>query len=82
MKTITATKARSDFFNLMDQVELECEPMLITGRRTNVVIISESDWRSIKETMYLDSIPGMRESIEKASLEPLSECVNIKDLGW
>lgn len=52
----------------------------ITEKRNNAVLISEDDWNSILETLYLCSIPGMRESILEASKEPLDESVEV--LGW
>ncbi|MFH0908211.1 MAG: type II toxin-antitoxin system Phd/YefM family antitoxin [bacterium] len=63
MTTITATKARSQLYSLIDQVDSSHEPVQITGKRSDAVLISESDWRSIQETLHLLSIPGMRKSI-------------------
>ncbi|MFC2420498.1 MAG: type II toxin-antitoxin system Phd/YefM family antitoxin, partial [Treponema maltophilum] len=55
-------------------------PIIISGKRNNAVLISEEDWNSIQETLYLCSITGMRESILEASKEPLEE--SVKDLDW
>lgn len=74
MTTITATKARSSLYQLLDNVAVSHEPVLITGRRGNAVLISEEDWRAINETLYLLSIPGMRESIIEGLNTPLAEC--------
>ncbi len=63
MKTVTVTKARENLYKLIDLTNSEKEPIHITGKRGNAVLISEDDWRSISETMYLLSIPGMRDSI-------------------
>jgi prevent-host-death family protein len=73
MKTITATSARANLFGLIDQVTEENEEVMITTKRKNVVMVSEEDWRSIQETLYLSSIPGMVESIKEANNEPLEE---------
>jgi antitoxin YefM len=73
MKTITATKARSNLYKLIDETAIVNEPIQIMGKRTNAVLISEEDWSSIQETLYLVSIPGMRESIIKGMKEPLSK---------
>jgi prevent-host-death family protein len=73
MKTITATEARNDIYNLIDQVADESEPIQITGKRSNAILISEEDWRAIQETLYLLSIPGMRESIIKGMKEPVDK---------
>lgn len=77
---ITATKARSNLYTLIDQTKNFHEPIVISGKRNNAVLISEDDWNSIQETLYLCSIPGMRESILEASKEPLNE--SVEDLGW
>jgi len=66
MRTITATSARANFFGLIDETAEAHEPVLITAKRNNAVLISEEDWRSIEETLYLASIPGMVESIREA----------------
>jgi antitoxin YefM len=80
MKTITATKARENLYRLMDEVAVTSEPVQITGRRAGAVLLSETDWRAIQETLYLLSIPGMRASIRKGFKTPLSECV--EELNW
>ncbi|MFZ2360240.1 MAG: type II toxin-antitoxin system Phd/YefM family antitoxin [Anaerolineae bacterium] len=74
MTTITATKARSALYQLLDDVAVSHEPVLITGKRGNAVLIAEEDWRAINETLYLLSIPGMRESIIEGLNTPLAEC--------
>lgn len=74
MTAISASKARSSLFQLLDNVAASHEPVLITGKRGNAVLIAEEDWRSINETLYLLSIPGMRESIIEGLNTPLDEC--------
>ncbi len=76
MKTITATKARNKIYKLIDETALESKPIQITGKRTNAVLISEADWNAIQETLYLLSIPGMKESIIKGMKEPLDKCLD------
>lgn len=73
MITITVTKARSKLYKLLDEVAENHEPILITGKRSNAILISEDDWRAIEETMYLVSIPGMRESIIEGLNTPVEE---------
>lgn len=65
MTTVRATQAKSKLRPLMDQTARSHEPIVITDQRTNAVLMSEDDWRAIQETVYLLSIPGMRESIRK-----------------
>ncbi len=80
MKTIAVTKARSELYKLIDEVRQNSEPIQITGKRGNAVLISEEDWRAIQETLYLLSIPGMRESIRDGLETPLEEC--SEEPGW
>ncbi len=80
MRTINASKARAGLYRLLDEAAASHEPVQITGKRANGVLVSEEDWRSIQETLYLLSIPGMRESIRKGMKTPVSKC--SKDPGW
>ena len=77
---VTATTARSDLYNLIDSTVADHEPVQITGKRGNAVLVSEEDWRAIQETLHLVSIPGMRESILKGMAEPLDKCSGEIDL--
>ena len=65
MSTTNATKARQNLFRLIDQVNDSHEPVLITGKKGSAVLVSESDWKAIEETLYLNSIPGMAASIRE-----------------
>ena len=80
MKTISVTKARSNLYKLLDEAQISGEPIQITGKRNNGVLLSEDDWRAISETLFLVSIPGMRESIREGLATPLDEC--ISELKW
>ena len=78
METLSASKARANFYRLLDHASHE--PVVVTGKRNNVVLVGENDWKSIQETLYLLSIPGMRESILKGARVPVSTC--SKKLKW
>ena len=80
MTTIKVTDARTRLYKLLDQAAESHEPIQITGKRTNAVLISEEDWRAIKETLYLLSIPRMRESIRKGLKTPVEKC--SEKPGW
>ncbi|MFA9434595.1 MAG: type II toxin-antitoxin system Phd/YefM family antitoxin [Deltaproteobacteria bacterium] len=80
MPTVTATEARAKLYRLIDQAASSHEPIVITGKRANAVLISEDDWRAIQETLYLLSISGMRESIREGLETPVEECA--EDLDW
>ncbi len=63
-QVLTTSEARANIYQLVDQVASSHQPVTITGKRNNAVIISESDWNAISETLYLNSIPGMTNSIK------------------
>ncbi|HOU39975.1 MAG TPA: type II toxin-antitoxin system Phd/YefM family antitoxin [Promineifilum sp.] len=74
MTTLSATEARTNLYKLLNQVSETHEPVLITGKRGNAVLVAEEDWRAIEETLYLLGIPGMRESIIDGMATPVDEC--------
>lgn len=77
---INSSQARSNLFRLIDEVAISHDPIVITGKQHNAVLISEEDWNSMNETLYLLSIPGMRESIIEGMNEPIDECST--ELDW
>ncbi len=80
MTSLTATEARKRLFTLLDDVAESHQAVQITGKRNSAVLISEADWQAIQETLYLSSIPGMKDSIVKGLAAPVEKC--DKELGW
>ena len=80
MPTLSATEARSKLYRLIDQTSISHEPIIITGKRGNAVLISEDDWRSIQETIYLLNSPNMRELIHEGLATPIEECT--EEIDW
>ena len=80
MTTLNATEARSKLYNLIDETHQTHQPIVITGKRGNAVLLSEDDWTSINETLFLLSVPGMRESIREGMDTDLKDCG--KGLDW
>jgi prevent-host-death family protein len=80
MTSITATEARKRLYSLLDDVASSHEPIEITGRRANAVLVSEDDWRAVQETLHLLSIPGMRESILEGMETPVADLE--QELDW
>ncbi len=74
MKTINVTKARAKLYRLLEETSESHEPVQITGKNSNGILIAEEDWNSIQETLYLTSIPGMRESIIEGMNTPAENC--------
>ena len=82
MSAINITNARKELYNLVEEVNLYSEPTLIVSKKGNAVIVSENDWNAIQETVYLNSIPGMVESIKKGMETPIEDCVSEEDVEW
>lgn len=80
MTAITATEARSNLYRLIDETAQSHQPVVITGKRNKAVLVSEEDWSAIQETLFLLSIPGMRESIREGMEAPISKC--DEELNW
>lgn len=75
MPTINVTNARKDLYTLVENVNLYNEPTLIVGKKGNAVLLSEDDWNAIQETLYLNSIEGMAESLIKGARVPIEDCI-------
>ena len=80
MTTMSATEARKQLYKLLDDVAQSHEPVQITGKRGNAVLVSEDDWRAVQETLFLVSVPGMRESILEGMATPVAELED--EPGW
>ncbi len=80
MNILNATEARSKLYSLIDETSITHQPIIITGKRSNAVLVSEEDWNAISETLHLLSIPGMRESIREGLDQDLSD--SSKELDW
>lgn len=80
MQTLTASEARANLYRLMDQAAQSHQPITISGKRHDAVLLAAEDWYAIQETLYLLSVPGLRESIREGMAEPVDTCA--KELDW
>ena len=80
MTTLKASQARANLYRLLEQTAQSHEPVSIIGKRASAVLLAEEDWNAIQETLYLLSIPGMRQSIRKGLKTPISKC--RRELKW
>ena len=80
MQSITATEARANLYRLIDEAAQSHAPVLISGKRSDAVLVSAEDWSAIQETLYLLAVPGMRESIKAGMAEPLAQ--SATGLDW
>lgn len=77
MNAINVTQARANLFKIMAFVNENAQPVTLTNNKgKNAVLIGEDDWNAIQETMYLNSVPGMPESLLKGKETPLEECIS------
>ena len=77
---MSVSEAREKLYRLLDDTAAAHEPVLVTGPRSNAVLVGEEDWNSLQETLYLLSVPGMRESIQEGLETPIEGCVD--EPGW
>ena len=80
MTTLNVTEARSNLYKLIDETAISHQPITIKGKRSNAVLVSEEDWNAISETLYLLSVPNMRESIINGLNTGIESCT--KDIDW
>ena len=80
MQTLSASEARANLYRLIDQAAESHQPITISGKRSDAVLVAAEDWQAIQETLYLLSVPGMRESIKEGMAEPIEACA--KELDW
>ncbi|PKO91962.1 MAG: type II toxin-antitoxin system prevent-host-death family antitoxin [Betaproteobacteria bacterium HGW-Betaproteobacteria-1] len=79
MQTLSASNARSNLYRLIDEAAASHQPLVITGKRNNAVLVSEQDWAAIQETLFLLSVPGMRESLREGMATPADELADKLD---
>jgi antitoxin YefM len=80
MTTLSASEARARLYGLIDEAAEAHEPIQISGKRNNAVLVSEQDWRAIQETLFLLSVPGMRASVRKGMKTAVGKCADTP--GW
>ena len=80
MHTLSASAARTNLYRLIDEANQSHQPITITGKRSNAVLVSLDDWSALQETLFLLSVPNMRESIREGINTPVSEL--SKQLDW
>ncbi len=79
MQTLSASTARTNLYRLIDEAAASHQPLVITGKRNNAVLVSADDWAAMQETLFLLSVPNMRESIREGMNTSLSELSETLD---
>lgn len=80
MSSLSVSDARANLYRLIDETAASHEPVHIIGKRNNAVLLAESDWKAVQESLYLLGIPGMRESIQEGMATLIDDCE--QDLDW
>ena len=82
-RVISITNARRDLFNLVSEVNEQSQPIILTNTKgKNAVLVGEDDWKAIIETLYLSSVPGLKEKLIKGKETPLEDCVSADEVEW
>lgn len=83
MTAISVTKARENIYQILADVNMNSQPIMITNNKgKNGVMIGEEDWNAIQETLYLNSVPGLAESVVAGGNTPLEECLTEDEVDW
>ena len=82
MTTTNITNFRKNAFNYVEQTIRYNEPLNISTKEGNAVLLSEEDYSGIMETLYIVSMPGMREKIMEGMSTPLEDCVDEAAVEW
>jgi antitoxin YefM len=82
METIMINQAQLDLPKLIADINQKHQPILIKETTGNAVLISEQEWNEIQETLYIQSISGLTESIHQAAATPLEDCIDVENIEW
>ena len=82
MTNTNITNFRKDIYELLEQTIKYNEPINISTKNGNAVVLSEEDYNSLMETLYISSIPGLKEDIIEGLDEPLEDCINENEVEW
>ena len=80
MRHVTANIAQKEFYGILDTVIDHGESVSIATDKGAAIMINQEEWSGLLETIYLQSIPGMVDSIKKAQVAPASE--RLETIGW
>lgn len=82
MTNINITNFRKDIYELLERTIKYNEPINISTKNGNAVVLSEEDYNSLMETLHIYSVPGLKEDIIEGMKEPLENCVAEDEVEW
>ena len=82
MLNTTVTNFRKDIYNLLEQTIKFNEPVNVSTKTGNAVVLSEDEQNGMVETLYLYSIPELKEQLKEDMTAPLSEFISEDEVDW
>ncbi len=82
MTNTNITNFRKDIYELLEQTIKYNEPINISTKNGNAIVLSEEDYNNLIETLYISSVPGLKEDIIEGLNEPLEDCVAEDEVKW
>ena len=82
MTNTNITNFRRDIYKLLEQTIKFNEPINITTKDGNAVVISEEDYNSIMETLYITSIPNLKDEIISRTKDSEDKYVDESEVKW
>lgn len=82
MTNTNITNFRKDIYEMLENTIKHNEPIHISTKNGNAVVLSEEDYNNLIETLYISSIPGLKEDIKQGLQEPVENCINEDEVEW
>ena len=82
MVNTNAAIFKKDMVKLLEQTIKFNEPINISTKDGNAVVISEEDYNGLMETLYLSSMPDVKNAIIEGLNTPISECIPENEIDW
>lgn len=82
MTNVNITNFRKNIYSLIEQTIKYNEPINVSTKDGNAILISEEDYRNLMETLYIESVPGLKEDIINGMKEPIEEFIDESEVDW
>ena len=79
---VNITNYRKDIYKLLEQTIKFNEPINISTKNGNAIVLSEEDYRGLMETVYLLNIPNMKEKLLEGKNTPIEDCLTEEEVEW
>ena len=82
MTNVNITNFRKNIYSLIEQTIKYNEPINVSTKDGNAILISEEDYRNLMETLYIESVPRLKEDIINGMKEPIEEFIDESEVDW